>query len=179
MRQSNIKRLIAYSSIAHISLMALAIFARTDIGVEAAILQMFNHGINIAGMWFVVWMLEAKYGTQEIPEMGRLASISPALSIFFVVISFANIGLPLTNGFVWVFQSAHPQHILFMVLAGLGIILSAIYTLNLLQKVVFFQNNEHQAFKLSSNEWLVFGLITVIILVLGVYPNAVMQWINL
>lgn len=185
MRQTNIKRLIAYSSIAHIGLMALAIFAHTDIGVEAAVLQMFNHGINIAGMWFVVWMLEVKYGTQEIPEMGRLATISPALSIFFVIIAFANIGLPLTNGFVGefllfhgVFQSAHPNHIVFMVLAGLGIILSAVYTLNMLQKVVFFQNNEHAAIKLSTTEWLVFGLITAIILILGVYPQAAMQWIN-
>lgn len=186
LRQTNIKRLIAYSSIAHIGLMALAIFANTTAGIEASVLQMFNHGINIAGMWFVVWMLEEKYGTQQMSEMGRLANISPTLSIFFLIIALANIGLPLTNGFVGefllfngVFQSQHPHHILFMVLAGLGVIFGAVYTLNMIQKVVFFQNNEHTAFKLSGSEWAVFAIITLIIIALGVYPAAVMQWINL
>lgn len=185
MAQANIKRLAAYSSIAHIGLMALAVFANTSAGNEAAVLQMFNHGINIAGMWFVIWLLENKYGTQDMGSMGRLANIAPGLSVLFVIISFANIGLPLTNGFIGefllfhgVFQSAHPYHVTFMVIAGLGVILGAVYTLNMLQKVVFFQNNENNSFSIQTTEWIVLIIIVAIILVLGVYPQLVMQWIN-
>ncbi|MBX9449960.1 MAG: NADH-quinone oxidoreductase subunit M [Taibaiella sp.] len=185
MAQTNIKRLAAYSSIAHIGLMALAVFANTSAGNEAAVLQMFNHGINIAGMWFVIWLLENKYDTQDMGSMGRLANIAPGLSILFVIISFANIGLPLTNGFIGefllfhgIFQSAHPYHVAFLVIAGLGVILGAVYTLNMLQKVVFFQNNENHSFSIQTTEWIVLIIIVAIILVLGVYPQLVMQWIN-
>lgn len=184
--QTNIKRLIAYSSIAHIGLMALGIFANTPQANDAVVLQMFNHGINIAGMWLVVWILERKYGTLDMREMGSLATIAPALSIVFTIICFANIGLPLTNGFIGefmlfhgIFESSHPSHIIFMVLAGLGIILGAIYTLNMLQKVLYIQRKHNVAtFSLSVNEWIVFIIVVAIIIILGVYPHLILQFIS-
>lgn len=187
-KQTNIKRMIAYSSIAHIGLMAMGIFSNNTEGYDAAVLQMFNHGINIAGLWFVVWLIEKNYGTQDMTQMGKLAQWAPSITIMLVLISLANIGLPLTNAFIGEFmlfhaimQSAHEYHIWFMVLAGLGIILAAVYTLNMIQKVAYLQtetNVEGRTFQVSTGQWIVLIIIAIIILVLGVYPQLILQLIQ-
>jgi len=188
-RQTNIKRLVAYSSIAHIGLMAMGVFSATSVGQDAAILQMFNHGINIAGMWFIIWLLEKNYGTQEMPAMGKLANWAPSVTIFFVLISLANIGLPLTNAFIGEFmlfhsimQSEMSNHILLMVLAGLGIILAAVYTLNMIQKVAYIQtesiDTQSARFQVSLGQWIVLVIIGIIIIVTGVYPQLILQFIQ-
>lgn len=183
--QTNIKKLIAYSSLAHIGLMALALFANGKGSQDAVMLQMFMHGINITAIWLVLWSIEDIYQSQEIKDMGRLANIVPVLSIFLIIATLANLGLPLTSGFVGefllfnsVFQSTHQWHILAMIIAGTGIILGAVYMLNMVQKVAFVQNNEKPAVSLSKTEWLVLVVISAIILFLGVYPQAVLQWVQ-
>lgn len=187
-QQTNIKRMIAYSSIAHIGLMAMGIFINNIEGYEASILQMFNHGINIAGMWFVVWLLEKNYNTQDMTQMGKLAQWAPSITIMLVLISLANIGLPLTNAFIGEFmlfnaimQSTHEYHVWFMVLAGLGIILAAVYTLNMIQKVAYLQTDttiEGRTFQVSAGQWIVLVIIAILILVLGVYPQLILQLIQ-
>src|SRR5690606_10123409 len=99
MVQSDLKRLIAYSSIAHIGLMAMGIFAGTEIAMNGLMVQMFNHGINITGMWLIVAMIEQRYGTRNMRELGGMAGSAPTMAIALVIIAFANIALPLTNGF--------------------------------------------------------------------------------
>lgn len=187
-RQTNIKRLVAYSSIAHIGLMAMAVFADKTVGHDAAVLQMFNHGINIAGMWFIIWLLEKNYGTQDMTQMGKLAQWAPSVTVLFVLISLANIGLPLTNAFIGEFmlfhavmQSSLEYHILYMVLAGLGIILSAVYTLNMIQKVAYLQSEGvsiEKTFVITVGQWIVLIVLAIIILVLGVYPQFILQFIQ-
>lgn len=185
MVQTDIKRLIAYSSIAHMGLMILGLFAQTDIAMDGLIVQMFNHGINITGMWLIVSMIEQRYGTRELKELGGMAGMAPTMTIALVIIAFANIALPLTNGFVGefmlfhgIFQSANPHHITFMVLAGLGIILGAIYTLNMVQKVAYGEAKGGVTYKdLSKNEWVGIVAILAIIIVLGVYPRLLLDMI--
>jgi NADH-quinone oxidoreductase subunit M len=180
--QTDIKRLIAYSSIAHIGLMALGIFADTDIASNGLMVQMFNHGINITGMWLIVSMIENRYGTRNLKELGGMAGTAPTMTIALVIIAFANIALPLTNGFIGefmlfhgIFQSANPNHITYMVLAGLGVILGAIYTLNMVQKVAYGESRTSEVIKdVSKNETIGIVIIITIILVLGVYPNLLM-----
>ena len=176
--QTDINRLIAYSSIAHIALMSVGIFAHTDIALNGLIVQMFNHGINITGLWLIVHMIEKRYGTRNLNELGGLANNAPKLTIALVIIAFANIALPLTNGFVGefmlfhgIFQSANPHHIAYMVIAGLGVILGAVYTLNMVQKVAYGDKHIEGVQDVSGNEWIALVAVIVLIITLGVYPG--------
>ena len=180
-RQDDMKRLIAYSSIAHVGLMVIAIFAETELSIQGAMLQMFNHGINIIGLWIIVEILERKYGTRKLSELGGLAQKAPAMAILFVVVALANIGLPLTNAFVGefmmftgIFTSPISAYELFTVpAAGITIILGAIYTLRMIQKVIYGNTNQltETGTDIGSNEKLVLGIIVIMILVAGVYPQ--------
>lgn len=186
MVQGNIKRIIAYSSIAHVGLMCMGIFAATPTATHGFILQMFNHGINITGMWLIVSMIEKRYHTQNIKELGGMAGVAPGIAIAFVIIAFANIALPLTNGFVGefmlfhgIFLSANPYHITFMVLAGLGVILGAVYTLNLVQKTAYEDLPAGlQITKARPSEMASLLIVIFIIIILGVYPNLLLSWIG-
>ena len=136
-QQDDLKRLVAYSSIAHIGLMCLAIFATTTIGMQGVMIQMFNHGINIIGMWIVVDLIERQFHTRKISELGGLAQKAPTLAILLVIVALANVALPLTNAFVGEFllftgvygSVVTKYNVVFTVVAGLSIILSAVYTL--------------------------------------------------
>jgi NADH-quinone oxidoreductase subunit M len=184
--QTNIKRMIAYSSIAHIGLMCAAIFSHQILGMQGAAIQMFNHGITIAAMWMMVSIIEHRLGTQDLREMGGIAKVAPIFTIGLVVASLANIALPLTNGFIGefmmfngLFKSVSAYHIWFTVFAGLGIILAAVYTLNMIQKVAFGQEgNKVISFNdLKTNEIIVMIILVLMILVLGFYPACLMDLI--
>lgn len=180
--QKDIKRLIAYSSLAHVGLMIMGIFANTQNASVGVVTQMFNHGITITGLWLVVDMIERRYGTRNMNELGGLAGAAPQMTIALVVITFSSIALPLTNGFagefllfLGIFESNNPNHILYMVIAGLGIILGAIYMLNMVQKVAYGDKKEMVIADMSMNERLCIYLILALIIVLGVYPNLLLQ----
>lgn len=187
MVQTNIKRLIAYSSVAHIGLMSAAIFSFELIGMQGVAVQMFNHGINILGMWVLVQVVEDRLKTQDLREMGGLAKAAPAFTIALVLISLANVALPLTNGFVGefmmfngLFRVASQYRIVFTVLAGLGIILSAVYTLTMVQKVAYGELSEKNAgfTDLQANEKLVLWVLMALILVLGFYPQLLLDLVK-
>jgi NADH-quinone oxidoreductase subunit M len=183
-KQDDLKRLIAYSSIAHVGLMCLAIFATTENGLQGVMIQMFNHGINILGMWIVVDLIERQFGTRKISELGGLAQKAPSLAILLVIVALANVALPLTNAFVGefllfsgVFTSTATQYsVVFTVVAALTIILGAIYTLNMIQRVFYGNTNSltEKAVDIKVNEKLVLAAIVVLIVVIGVYPRPVL-----
>jgi NADH-quinone oxidoreductase subunit M len=185
MRQDDLKRLIAYSSIAHIGLMCLAIFATDAMGMQGVMIQMFNHGINIIGLWIVVELIERQFGTRKMSELGGLAQKAPALAILLVIVALANVALPLTNAFVGeflmfagVFNSNVSQYNeVFMITAGISIILSAVYTLNMLQKVLFGNTSSITAngHDIRINEKLMLVVLVAIILVAGVYPKPLLD----
>jgi len=187
-QQDDLKRLIAYSSIAHIGLMAATIFAEHKIGLQGVMIQMFNHGINIIGLWIVVALIERQFGTRKLSELGGIAQKAPALTILLVVVALANISLPLTNAFVGefmmftgIFGSAVTKYnILFAVLAGLSIILAAVYTLNMIQKVFYGKTSTITAGgrDILLNEKLVLAAIVMMILVIGVYPQPLLNLTN-
>ncbi len=175
-QQDDIKRLIAYSSIAHIGLMCAAIFTHNKIGLEGVMIQMFNHGINVIGLWVVADVIEQQLGTRKLSELGGLAQKAPTLAILLVVMALANIALPLTNAFVGeflMFNGLFQYNVWFAAIAGISIILAAVYTLNMIQKI-FYGNtvsitaNAHDAKK--NVQWILIVLV-VVVLVLGVYPQ--------
>ncbi len=185
MKQDDLKRLVAYSSIAHMGLMCLAIFSTTDIGLQGVMIQMFSHGINVIGLWIVVEWIERRFHTRKMSELGGLAQKAPTLAIMFVVIALANVALPLTNAFIGEFMmftgvftsNVSKFNIVFAVAAGITIILSAVYTLNMLQKVLFGETSAltANATDLELNEKLILGVIVVLILVFGVYPQPMLD----
>ncbi len=180
-RQDDMKRLIAYSSIAHLGLMVVAIFSETEISMQGVMIQMFNHGINILGLWVVVEILERKYGTRKLSELGGLAQKAPVMAMLFVIVALANIALPLTNAFVGefmmftgIFTSPISEYEMITVpAAGITIILGAVYTLRMVQKVIYGNTNAltETGTDIGFNEKLVLSIIVVLILVVGVYPQ--------
>ena len=137
---------------------------------------MFNHGINIIGLWIVIELTEKQLGVRKISQLGGVAHKAPVLTIMLVIIALANIALPLTNAFVgefMMFSGLFQFNIWYTVVAGLSIILAAVYTLNMIQKVFYGESNGLTAVMkdISLNEKLVLAVIVVLIFVVGIYPQ--------
>jgi len=184
-QQDDLKRLVAYSSIAHVGLMCATLFAETQSGMQGVMIQMFNHGINIIGLWIVIELIERQFGTRKISELGGLAQKSPAMAILLVVVALANIGLPLTNGFIGeflmfngIFASAITKYyIVFTVLAGFTVILAAVYTLNMIRKVFYGDPNSltESGYSIRFNEKMALAVIVVFVFVIGLYPKILLN----
>lgn len=175
-RQDDLKRLIAYSSIAHIGLMCAAIFANNRTGMEGVMVQMFNHGINVIGLWIVADAIEQQLGTRRFSQLGGLAQKAPWLAILLVVMAFANVALPLTNAFIGeflMFNGLFEYNIWITAVAGISVILAAVYTLNMVQKVLYGNTTDvtANATEISGNVKWILVLLAIIIVALGVYPQ--------
>jgi NADH-quinone oxidoreductase subunit M len=143
-QQSDAKRLVAYSSIAHVGLIAAGVFINSAAGLQGATIQMVNHGINVVGMFFILDVIERRMKTREIASLGGIINNAPIFSIFFVIIMLGNIALPLTNGFVGEFillKSVYDYNAWLAALAGLSVILGAVYTLRTYQRVMLGESN--------------------------------------
>ena len=175
-RQDDIKRLSAYSSIAHIGLMNAAIFSHLQIGIQGAMVQLFSHGINVLGLWIIADIIEQQTGTRSMQQMGGLAKKQPTLAILLVGFALANIALPLTNAFVGeflMFNSLFQYNVWVGAAAGVSIILAAIYTLNMVQKVAYgevsTQINQMQT--INKPAQIVLIVLLIIVFVTGVFPQ--------
>ena len=182
-KQDSLKRLIAYSSIAHIGLMAAGVFALKEVAMQGVILQMFNHGINIVALWVVADLIEKQTGINKISELGGIATKAPVLSVFFVVAAMANIALPLTNAFVgefMIFNGLFKYNPWIAALAGLSIILSAVYTLNMIKNVLYGSTSAAtEGFRdADKTQVFVFALLVTFILTAGIYPEPILQLIG-
>ena len=175
-RQDDIKRLIAYSSIAHIGLMNAAIFTNTGIAIQGALIQLFSHGINVLGLWIIADILEQQTGTRSMQQMGGLAKKQPTLAILLVGFALANIAMPLTNAFVGEFLMFNGLFMLnpwIAAFAGISIVLAAIYTLNMVQKVAYGEISEKINAMPAPNKaaQAVLIILLIIVFVTGVYPE--------
>ncbi len=179
-KQDDLKRLVAYSSIAHIGLMCAAMFTNSATGIQGVIIQMFSHGINIIGLWMVVELLERQTGVRKISELAGVAHKAPALTIALVIIALANIALPLTNAFVgefMMFNGLFTFNGWLTAVAGISIILAAVYTLNMVQKVFYGETNALTSGikEIAWNEKAVLVVIIVAIFLMGLYPQPVFE----
>jgi NADH-quinone oxidoreductase subunit M len=187
-QQDDLKRLIAYSSIAHIGLMAATLFAENKTGYQGVMMQMFNHGINIIGMWIVVELIERQFGTRKLSQLGGIAQKAPALTTLLAIVAFANISLPLTNAFVGEFMmftgmwtsTVTKYNMVFTALAGLSIILAAVYTLTMIQKIFYGETNAltERSRDLFGNERLALAIVVLLIVAFGVYPQPLLNLTN-
>jgi NADH-quinone oxidoreductase subunit M len=175
-RQDDMKRLIAYSSIAHIGLMNAALFTHIQVGVQGALIQLFSHGVNVLGLWIVADVIEQQTGTRSMKALGGIAKKQPTLAILLVGFAFANIALPLTNAFVGeflMFNSLFQFNPWIAAAAGVSVVLAAIYTLNMVQKVAYGEVSEASNLMTAPNKNAqgVLIVLLVIVFVTGVYPE--------
>jgi NADH-quinone oxidoreductase subunit M len=175
-RQDDIKRLIAYSSIAHIGLMSAALFTHNQSGTQGVLIQLFSHGINVLGLWIIADVIEQQTGTRSMKALGGIAKRQPTLAILLVGFSFANIALPLTNAFVGeflMFNSLFQFNPWIAAAAGVSVILAAIYTLNMVQKVAYGEVSEATSLMQAPNKnaQAVLIVLLVILFLTGVYPQ--------
>ena len=179
-QQKDAKRLIAYSSIAHVGLISAGVFAWNTTGLQGAILQMVNHGIIVVGLFFVIDILEDRTGTRLLEGLGGLADRMKKLAAFFLIIIMAGIGLPLTNGFIGEFlllKGLFQVNIWAMAVAGLTLIFGAVYMLRLFQKTMLgpLELKYADVKDIKGYEVLLLGVVVILIIVIGVYPNALLR----
>lgn len=180
LRQDNIKRMIAYSSIAHIGLMCAALFTMNKAGTQGALLQMFSHGVNIVGMWLVVDAIERKTGVKNISALSGVANKAPGLTYLLVIIALANIALPLTNAFIGeflMFSGIWSYNSWMAVFALLSIILAAVYTLNFIRNVFYGNTNAltENIRDITIQEKTILLAVVVFIFIVGVYPQPLIE----
>ena len=178
--QDNIKRLIAYSSIAHIGLMAMGILTLKEVAISGALIQMFNHGVNILALWIVAYLIEKQTGILTISQLGGLAKKAPVLSIFMLIAVLANVALPLTNAFIgefMIFNGIYQVNKLLAAFTGLSIIFSAVYSLNMVKNVFYGTESEAAALMtdIKGAQVVIFIILTFLILVVGIYPQPFFQ----
>ncbi|WP_207429189.1 NuoM family protein [Pedobacter sp. SYSU D00535] len=178
--QKDIKRLVAYSSIAHVGLIAAGIFAWNTHGIQGAMIQMVNHGINVFGMFFILDIIIRRMNTREIERMGGIAKVAPTFAIGFLIVLLGTVALPLTNGFIGEFLlllGVYHYNIWASVIAGLTIIFGAVYMLRMYQRVMLGKNNEQTSvFKdVDGTEKLVLVVVCALVLFIGIYPKRLLD----
>lgn len=179
-RQDDIKRMIAYSSIAHIGLMSAAMFTNNRTAIDGVMIQMFSHGVNVIGLWIIADLIEKQLGTRQMSQLGGLAQKAPVMSILLVLMALANVALPLTNAFIGeflMFNGLFQYNMIMAAVAGISIILAAVYTLNMVQKVIYGDTNSftEKAIDIPFNVKLSLVIIALLILVFGVFPQPLLN----
>ena len=175
--QEDMKKLIAYSSVAHMGFVTLGIFTITQQGIEGSIIQMLSHGFVAAALFFCVGVVYDRMHSRLIATYGGLVSVMPKYSILLMVFTLAAIGLPGTTGFIGEFLiliGAFKDNFLVAVIASLGVILGAAYMLWLYRRVVFGElvnNNLLKIKDLDNSEKLILWSLAIPILFFGFYPE--------
>lgn len=175
-KQHDVKRLVAYSSIAHVGLIGAGVFAWNVQGVQGAMIQMVNHGVNVVGLFFVLDIIIRRLESREMRDMGGIAKLAPKLAIAFLIIVMGAVGLPITNGFIGEFLlllGIYDFGICYAVFGGLTLILGAVYLLRMFQKTMLGEVNERTAAfaDVKGTELLVLSVIVAVVIGVGVYPQ--------
>jgi NADH-quinone oxidoreductase subunit M len=179
--QEDMKKLIAYSSVAHMGFVTMGIFAVTAQGVAGGIFQMISHGIVSAALFLCVGVVYDRMHTREIAAYGGLVNRMPVYAFVFLIFTLANVGLPGTSGFVGEFLSligTFRVNTWVATIATLGTILSAAYALWLYRKVVFGKLEKPSLLNIRDMGWreaVVFAPLVILTIVFGVYPKPVLD----
>lgn len=174
--QKDYKRLIAYSSIAHVGLISAGILSANQQGIQGALMQMLAHGVNVVGLFFIADILMRHTGTREIDKLGGIRSMNGNFAVLFLIIVLGAVALPLTNGFVGEFlliNGIYQYGATMAAFAGLTIILGAVYMLRSYQNIMLGDRRDSNiAFgPLAQTDKIVLVIITVAIIAFGVYPK--------
>lgn len=179
-QQRDMKRLVAYSSFAHVGLMSAGVFSLSENGLQGAMVQMLAHGINVVGMFYVVDLIQTRTKTRYLDQLGGISQTSPQFSIYFMILLLGSVALPLTNGFPGEFlllSGVFGYNAWLGAIAGLTIILGSVYMLRLYQKSMFGpKSNWVEGFKdLTLSERAVLLPLAVMVFWIGIYPNTFLK----
>ncbi len=184
MVQTDVKKLVAYSSVSHMGFVVLGIFALNPQGLQGSILQMVNHGVSTGALFILVGMLYERRHEREISAFGGLAHVMPVYATFFLLATLSSIGLPALNGFVGEFLillGAFATAPWAAVVATLGVILAAVYMLWMARRVFFgpvVHEINQRLSDLSPREKLVAAALTIPMVWIGVYPASFLVPMN-
>lgn len=179
-RQKNIKTLFAYSSLAHVGLISAGVFALNADGFNGALIQMFNHGIIIVGLFLIAEIIYTRTETYHISELGGIRNEAPTLAFTFLIIILASVALPLTNGFVGEFlllNGVFQYNQWMAVVGGTTVILSATYMLRMYQRTMLGLDRDYTKTILDLSyveKIMVLGLVLIII-VTGIWPSILLD----
>jgi NADH-quinone oxidoreductase subunit M len=185
MVQTDIKKLVAYSSVSHLGFVVLGIFSMTEEGVQGAMIQMINHGLSTGALFLLVGMIYDRRHTREISQFGGLAKVMPVFTTLFMIVTFSSIGLPGLNGFVGEFLillgSFNSQFLgsnVYAAIAATGVIFSAVYMLWMCQRVFFgkITHDENRSLlDLTKREIAIIIPVMLFIVWIGVYPSTFLK----
>jgi NADH-quinone oxidoreductase subunit M len=181
LRQKDLKKLLAYSSLAHVGLIAAGIYTLTLDGLRGAVLQMIAHGFVVVGLFFVAEIIFRRYETRKIAEMGGIRAQSPKFTSLFLILVLASVALPSTFNFVGEFTvlySLFQVNIWFAIVGGTTIILGAYYMLKMFQQVMLGETNSKVFADVSFNEGLTLVIIIAVLFFFGLYPKPIMDLIT-
>jgi len=176
--QQDMKKLIAYSSVAHMGIVTIGIFTFNVQGVQGAMFQMLSHGIVSAALFLIVGVIYDRIHTREIARYGGLADRMPAYALTFMIFTLASIGLPGTSGFVGEFLvivGSFAVNFWLALLGGMGMVLGVIYMLYLYRRIIFgrlTKEDLRSILDLSPREMAVFAPLIAITLWMGIYPSS-------
>jgi len=182
--QKDMKKLIAYSSVAHMGFVTIGIFAFNSQGIEGSIFQMISHGIVSAALFLCVGVVYDRMHTRQISDYGGVSNVMPNYAIVFMVFILASLGLPGTSGFIGeilVLIGIFKTNYLVAFFAATGVVLSACYSLSLYRRVSFGEitNDKVKALKdMNYSEFITLIPLLILVILLGVYPNIILDTIS-
>jgi NADH-quinone oxidoreductase subunit M len=181
--QKDLKRLVAYSSVAHLGFIVLGTFALTSQSLTGGVMQMVNHGVSTGALFLMVGMIYERRHTRQIAELGGIQSVAPIFAGFFMVVMLSSIGLPGLNGFVGEFLiliGSFETARWWVVVATLGVILAALYLLWAYQRVFHGEPSEaNKSFpEITRREGLLLGVFVAAIVFTGIYPKPMLNRIE-
>ena len=184
MVQKEIKRLVAYSSVAHLGFVMLGLFALDQKGVDGAILQLINHGLSTGALFLLVGMIYDRRHTRQIEDYGGLAKVMPLYAFFFVFVTLSSIGLPGLNNFVGEFLillGSFQTERIYSIVAVSGVVLGAIYMLWMVERVFYgpIRHEENKKLKdLNLREIMVLVPLCLAMIGIGVYPRPILKMVG-
>jgi NADH-quinone oxidoreductase subunit M len=183
--QDDMKKLIAYSSVAHMGFVTIGIFSLTKQGLDGSIIQMMSHGLISAALFLCVGVVYDRYHSRMISSYGGLVNIMPKYALVFMIFALAALGLPGTSGFVGEFLvlvGTFQVNIFVAVLASLGVVLAAAYMLWLYKRVIFGKmasSEIKEMADLNKTEIYVFASLVFLTLFFGIYPEPLFNTIDI
>jgi NADH-quinone oxidoreductase subunit M len=175
--QTDIRRVLAYSSLSHVGLIGCGILAYSDIALEGAVLQMFAHGINIAGLFFISEIIAKQTGTRDLDQLGGLTKSSFGVTVLFFLFLLGSIAVPLSNGFPGEFQllmGLFGYNIYLGIFCGLTVIFSSVYMLRMFQKSMLGKPSESLKFTgLNFTQGIGLGFLASLVLIFGLFPEMI------
>ena len=184
MAQHDWKRLVAYSSVSHMAMVMLGMFALTPVGLTGSIVQQINHGISTGALFLIVGIVYERRHTREISEYGGLSKVMPVYATVFMVMTMSSIGLPALNGFIGeilILQGVFVVSKIWAAVAASGIVLGAAYMLWLYQRTMFgkVENPKNEKLPdLNVREFATFAPLLVLAVWIGIYPKPFLDFLD-